>query len=442
MHYYPHSQEMLDKMMETTRISKLDELFSDIPDEIKLRKPLELSSGIGELELQQKLRELSGKNVTVNDCPSFLGAGAYDHFVPSAIDALLMREEFYTSYTPYQPEISQGILQSIFEYQSYVCRLTEMDVSNASMYDGASALGEACRISSINKKRSKIVLAGTLHPSYIETVKTYAVKESMEIVVVPEKNGRVDTDKFLELIDNKTACAVIGQPNFYGLLEDGIEAVEKKIHEVKGYFIMTVNAMSLGILKSPGAWGADFAVGDGQPFGNGLNFGGPALGFFAAKKANLRQMPGRIVGKTVDNEGKTAFVLTLQAREQHIRRQKASSNICSNQALNALAMGIYLTSVGSRGLVEIANRCHSNAVYAYESCIESGVKVRYDGAFFMEFVIDVDDSKAMNDKLLKNGIIGGYAVDDKGLMLAFTEKRSKKEIDKLVSILKGGEAVD
>ena len=437
MRYYPHSSDEINDMMQTVGVSNLDELFVDIPDEIKLKRSLNIPSGKGEMEIQSRLQKLSQKNISVSDCPSFLGGGMYDHFVPSAIDQLLSRSEFYTSYTPYQPEISQGILQSIFEYQSYVCRLTDMDVSNASMYDGASALGEACRISAINKRRPKIVLAGTLHPSYIEVVKTYAIKDRMEVIVVPEVDGRVDTDKFIEMIDSQTSCAVIGQPNFYGLLED-VEPIEKKIHEVKGNFIMSVNAMSLGILKSPGEYGADFAVGDGQPFGNGLNFGGPTLGFFAAKKSNLRQMPGRIVGQTIDTKGNTAYVLTLQAREQHIRREKAGSNICSNQALNALAMGMYLTFVGSDGLVDIATRCHTNAVYARDKFIEKGVKLRYDAPFFMEFVVDVDDSKSVNDKLLKNDILGGYSIDDTGLLLAFTEKRSKDEIDRLADILGGG----
>lgn len=440
MHYYPHSPNEISEMMDTIGISDLNELFDDIPNNLKLNRSLNLSLGMGEMEVQQKLRELSNKNITVNDCPSFLGAGSYDHFIPVAIDQLLMRSEFYTSYTPYQPEISQGILQSIFEYQSYVCRLTDMDVSNASMYDGASALGEACRVSSITKKRRKIVLAETLNPAYIQVVKTYAIENKMDVIIVPEKDGLVDTDKFINEIDERTSCAVIQQPNFYGLLED-VEPIEKKIHQVKGYFIMNVNPMSLGILKSPGEWGADFAVGDGQAFGNGLNFGGPSLGFFAAKKANLRQVPGRIVGQTQDSNGKTAYVLTLQAREQHIRREKASSNICSNQALNALAMGMYLTFVGQNGLINIATRCHNNAMYAYDMCKRNGIKTRHSNPFFMEFVVDVEDSEACNKKLLDNGIIGGYSLDKTGLLLAFTEKRTKNEIDKLVEILKGGESI-
>lgn len=437
MHYYPHSTADISQMMEDVGVGSLDELFVDIPKELKLQTKLDLQKGQGELELQQKLKKLSDKNVSVDKFPCFLGAGAYDHFVPSSIDQLLMRSEFYTSYTPYQPEISQGILQSIFEYQSYVCRLTGMDVSNASMYDGASALGEACRISAITKKRSKIVLSGTLNPSYIQVVKTYAASNKIEVVVVPDKDGYVDIEKFIQSIDKDTSCAVVSQPNFYGLIED-VEPIEKKIHEVKGNFIVSVNAMSLAILKTPSEWGADFAVGDGQPFGNGLNFGGPSLGFFAAKKSHLRQVPGRIVGQTEDSRGNVSYVLTLQAREQHIRREKAGSNICSNQALNALAMGMYMTFVGKKGLIDVAERCHSNAVYAYKLCKDKGIETRHNGPFFMEFVVDVEDSKHINDTLLKNGIIGGYPIDDHGILLAFTEKRTKYEIDNLIDVLVGG----
>lgn len=434
MKYTPNPQSVVNEMLESIGYKDMAELFTDIPDEIKLSKKLNLPDGMSEMEVKSHLRELAKQNISTEDYPCFLGAGAYDHYIPSVIDQLLMRSEFYTSYTPYQAEISQGILQAIFEYQTMICNLTNLDVANASMYDGGSALAEACNLACLQTKRKKVLVPDNIHPEYIRILQTYAISGVMEIVVLPTKDGIIDIEA-LNLPDKDAACLVVQQPNFYGIIEN-VAAVEKLVHDNKSLLIMAVDPISLGILKSPGELNADIAVGEGQSLGNPLSFGGPYLGFFAANNKYLRKMPGRIVGQAKDQDGNRAFVLTLQAREQHIRREKAISNICSNQALNALAATMYLTSVGAKGLKEIAIRCHKLAVYAQQQLAKKGISLKYNQPFFKEFVIKVDNPAAINKKLLENGIIGGYELED-SLILAFTEKRTKEEIDKLVAIIGG-----
>ncbi|MGI5879708.1 MAG: aminomethyl-transferring glycine dehydrogenase subunit GcvPA [Syntrophomonadaceae bacterium] len=436
MRFTPNPSVVVDEMLQTIGCSSLDDLFVDIREELKIKNCLNLSSGMGEMEIRSRLKYLAGRNINTEDYPCFLGAGAYDHYIPAALEQLLLRSEFYTAYTPYQPEISQGILQSIFEFQTMICKLTGLDVSNASMYDGGSSLAEACNLACVNSKgKNKVVISDTVHPEHLDILKAYSLSGHMEIVVVPGQDGQADIDSMVKAIDNETACAVIQQPNFYGILEDP-SAVEKVIHENKGMFIMSVEPLSLALLKSPAEWGADIAVGEGQSLGINLSFGGPYLGFMAASKALMRKIPGRIVGQTTDLDGKRSFVLTLQAREQHIRREKAASNICSNQALCALAASMYLSLVGDRGLKDIATRCHHLALYARQEFEKAGMELMYKQPFFNEFALKITNPAQANRNLLENGIIGGYELDD-ALLLAFTEKRTREEIDKLVAVLGG-----
>jgi glycine dehydrogenase subunit 1 len=437
MRYTPNSAAVVQEMLQEIGMGSVADLYSDIPDTLKLSRPLQLGDGLTEMSLRAHLKKLAAQNISIEDMPCFLGAGAYDHYIPAALEQLLLRSEFYTAYTPYQPEISQGILQSIFEYQSFICELTGMEVSNASMYDGASALAEAGIIAgSASRGKTQVIVTDTVNPEYLQTMKTYAGSGRMEIITAPEKDGVTDVDALISQINEKTAAVVVQQPNFFGNLEE-IGRLEEAIHAQKGMLIMVVDPISLGILKSPGEWGADIVVGEGQSLGNPLSFGGPYLGFMAVSKKNMRKIPGRIVGQSVDSEGKRSFVLTLQAREQHIRRENANSNICSNEALNALTASIYLTLVGPKGLQEIAVRSHQLALYARNSLLKKGLKIKYDCPFFQEFVVSCPDPAGINQKLLQNGIIGGYELQD-GLMLAFTEKRTRAEIDQLIDIL-GGE---
>jgi len=436
MKYTPNPDPVVGEMLQILGLSDLSQLFSDVKGELQLGRELNIPGGCGEMELRLHLKELAARNRSTEDYPCFLGAGAYDHYIPAALEQLLLRSEFYTAYTPYQPEISQGILQSIFEYQTMICNLTGLDVSNASLYDGGSALAEACSLACVNSKgRRKVVIPDTVHPESLQILKAYSLSGHMDIVVVPGRSGAADAEAMLAAIDNQTAGVVIQQPNFFGIIEDAAP-IEQAIHARKGLFIMAVEPISLAVLKSPGEWGADIAVGEGQPLGLSLSMGGPYLGFMAARKALMRKIPGRIVGQTADLDGRTAYVLTLQAREQHIRREQATSNICSNQALCALAASMYLAFVGPRGLKDIAVRCHQLALYARQALEKAGLRLKYDQPFFNEFAVSINDPGAANRRLLENGIIGGYELED-ALLLAFTEKRTATEIDRLAAILGG-----
>jgi glycine dehydrogenase subunit 1 len=434
MGYVPNPPRVIREMLNTMGLEDVAALFGDIPEELKLNRELFLGAPCSELELRRDLRRLAARNTTVDDMPCFLGAGAYDHYIPAVVEQLLLRSEFYTAYTPYQPELSQGILQSIFEYQTMIANLTAMDLANASVYDGGSALAEACSLACDVTRRRKVIIPDTINPRYLDVVRTYAGGGRMEIVAVPGSGGVADTAAMLALVDQETAAVVVQHPNFYGLLESGLPGLANAVHDRKALLIMAVDPISLGLLKPPGEWGADIVAGEGQALGNPLSFGGPYLGFFAVSEKLMRKAPGRLVGQTVDLDGTRAFVLTLQAREQHIRREKAGSNICSNEALCALAATIYLSVIGREGLKEIATRCHQLACYARDELQRNGLELKFRGPFFREFAVRVPDPGAVNRALFGAGIIGGYELEG-ALLLAFTEKRSRTEIDRLVSVL-------
>lgn len=434
MTYIPNPQAVRQEMLQAIGMESMEELFADIPAKYRL-KQLDLGRGLSELELRRELTALANNNLSTSVHATFLGAGAYDHYIPVAIDQLLLRSEFYTTYTPYQAELSQGILQAIFEYQTLICELTGMDVTNASMYDGASALAEACNVAADATRRKKILVPDTINPAYRQVLTTYGFSGNYKLELVTTSNG-IAADELLNAIDDETAAVVLQHPNWFGNLETEAAAIAERAHAHKALLIMAVDPISLGLLKPPAELGADLVVGEGQALGSPLAFGGPYLGFFAATSKLMRRVPGRLVGQTTDKDGARAFVLTLQAREQHIRREKASSNICSNQALNALAATIYLALVGPRGLREIAKRSHQLAVYAAKQLAERGITLKFEQPFFKEFAINLANPAAANQLLLEQGIIGGYELAD-GMLLAFTEKRTKAEIDRLVDVLGG-----
>lgn len=433
--YVPVTEKDREEMLKKIGIASMDDLFGMIPDDVKIKGGLDLPEGMAELQVRRTMEKMAAKNKVFP--VMFRGAGAYRHFVPSIVKSVISNETFLTAYTPYQAEISQGVLQSIFEYQTMICELAGMDVSNASVYDGASAAAEAvamCR----DRKKKKAFVSMTAHPQVIETVKTYCFGNEMELVLIPEKEGVTDLDFLKEHLDKETACVYLQHPNYYGNLEDASTAGEMA-HEVKAKFIMGVNPISLGILRTPREYGADVAVGEGQPLGLSLAFGGPYLGFMACTGEMMRKLPGRIVGETKDRDGKVGYVLTLQAREQHIRREKASSNICSNQALCALAVGVYLSAMGAEGLKEAAVQCTSKAHYLAEGLKTAGFAVENKGEFFHEFVtVSEKPSNEVLKALEDADILGGYPLDEHRILWCCTEMNTKEEMDEVVRILKGG----
>jgi glycine dehydrogenase subunit 1 len=443
--YIPNTKDDEKRMLEVIGVDSVEDLFSDIPKDMKLNRELNLKSSMSELEVSNYLTKLSQFNTTTNDLTCFLGAGAYDHYIPSIVEHITSRSEFYTSYTPYQAEISQGTLQYIFEYQTLICNLTGMDVANASLYDGGSALAEAAFMASNITRREKIVISKTVNPSYREVLGTYAHLQGIEVIEIEDEEGTTNLDELKKQVDDKTAAVIVQSPNFFGIIED-IEAIEKIAHSQKKTLLITsVDPISLAILKSPGSLGADIVVGEGQSLGIPLAFGGPYLGFMATKKAHMRKLPGRIVGETVDVDGNRAFVLTLQAREQHIRREKATSNICSNQGLNTLAATVYLVTLGKEGLREVALQATQKAHYAFNEITKSGkYKPLFNKPFFKEFAVTSSiEAEKINQKLLEEKILGGYSLEKdypqykNGILYAVTEKRTKEEIDILSSVLEG-----
>jgi glycine dehydrogenase subunit 1 len=375
----------------------------------------------------------------------FLGAGAYDHYIPSVIDAIISRSEFYTSYTPYQPEISQGTLQYIFEYQTLISNLTGMDLANASLYDGGTAVTEAALMACAYSRKGEIIVSAGVNPQARRILKTYAHAQNLKVVEVETKEGVTDAERLNELISDETAAVIVQNPNFFGLLED-LKTLGEIAHKGKKVsMIASVNPISLALLKKPGELGVDVVVGEGQPLGIPLQFGGPYLGFMAVKKDYMRKLPGRIAGETTDLDGKRSYVLTLSAREQHIRREKATSNICSNQGLNVLAATVYMVTMGKEGLREAANQCVQKAHYAFNELTESGkYRPLFDKPFFMEFALTSDvDADKINKALLEEKIIGGYDLGrdypqyKNAVLYAVTEKRTKEEIDKLRRVLEG-----
>lgn len=433
--YLPMTQEDKEEMLATIGVANTDELFKDIPEELRLKKDLQLKKPANEAQLMQELTALSKKNINTKTHTSFLGAGVYDHYIPSVVDHVISRSEFYTAYTPYQPEISQGELQAIFEFQTMICELTGMDVANSSMYDGPTALAEATNLSAAQTKRKKVLVSKTVHPESRAVIETYGKGQGIEIIEIPEKNGLTDMDMLEKLVDETVASVVIQYPNFFGQIEP-LAAIRKVINDSKAMFLVSSNPLALGYLTPPSAFDADIVVGDTQVFGIPAQFGGPHCGYFATSKKLMRKVPGRLVGQTLDEDGKRGFVLTLQAREQHIRRDKATSNICSNQALNALASSVAMSSLGKNGIKQMAWQNMQKAYYAKKILEERGIEVMYQGALFNELVINMKRNVAdVNRELLEKGILGGYDLSlvdtsyEGYMLLAVTEMRTKEEIN-------------
>jgi glycine dehydrogenase subunit 1 len=445
MTYIPHSPKERDEMLAAIGVKSLADLFKDIP--AKHRFPeLNLPPELTEMEAAAELGELSLGNENVRtDLVSFLGAGAYNHYIPAAIDHILRRGEFYTAYTPYQPEISQGTLQAIFEYQSLICALTGMEVSNASHYDGATAVAEAANMAyaQFRGKRNRVVISPTLHPQYRETMRTYVQGMSLELAGDdPQANLDVGPEALEGLIDENTALVIVQYPDFFGRVFDFTRLIEFA-HGKGALVCVAANPTALALFKTPGEMGADIVVGEGQPLGIPLSFGGPYLGFFTTRKQYIHKMAGRLVGETVDNRGQRAFVLTLTAREQHIKRERAISNICSNQGLLSLAAALYLSLLGQSGLRQVAELCYHKAHYAAEEINKiKGFSTCFDAPFFHEFPVCCPKPVAeINDHLLEHGFLGGYdlgrdypAFNDH-MLIAVTEMNTKEEIDGLVDVL-------
>jgi glycine dehydrogenase subunit 1 len=442
--YIANKREDEEYMLKTIGAVSIDELFEDIPESIRLKRGLNLDKAKSELEVSRYIKALADKNRDINDLVCFLGAGAYDHYIPSIIKHITSRSEFYTSYTPYQPEISQGTLQYIFEYQTMITNLTGMDVANASMYDGPTACAEAALMAAEAAKRKAIIVSKSVHPEVRKLLTTYMKCHGVELIEVEANEGVTNIEELKKVVNKTTAGVIVQNPNFFGIVEDFTE-VEKIVHDNKALLIMNVEPISMAVLKTPGEIGADIVVGEGQPLGNGLNFGGPYLGFMATTTKYMRKMPGRIAGETVDVDGKRAYVLTLQAREQHIRREKATSNICSNQSLNALTAAVYFTTMGKQGLKEVAEQSLKKAHYAFHELTKSGkYKPLFNKPFFMEFALMSEQKgEKINKELLKNGILGGYELGrdykeyKNSLLFCVTGKRTRNEIDNLVKVMEG-----
>lgn len=434
--FIPHTEEDIRLMLDKIGVSNIDELYSDVPQEVIFKEEYDIPSAMSEIELRKHFEELGEKNKKLT---VFAGGGAYDHYSPSVINHLLARSEFYTAYTPYQPEISQGTLQYIFEYQSIISELTGMEATNASMYDGATATAEAMFMMVASaKKKNRVLISSTVADRVIEVVKTYAKFHGVDLTIIPEAEGVTDLDAMnAELANGDVAGVILPTPNKYGILED-LSGVADAIHAAKAYLAINADPSALAVIKTPAEWGADVACGDGQTLGMPLNFGGPYLGYISCAKGMLRKMPGRVVGATKDADGKRAFVLTLQAREQHIRREKATSNICSNQSLMALYATIYVALMGKQGMKELNRLACDGAHYLYNKLIESGhFTPAYPGKpFLKEFVVKTDlDIKALNARLLEHGIMGGIDMGNGRLAFAVTEKRTKEEIDNLITLM-------
>ena len=431
--FFPHTEEDLQAMMEKAGVERLDDLYAQIPETIRFRGDYQLPSEMSELEVRDLFEKLGSQNKQLT---CFAGFGVYDHYMPSVIPSLLQRSEFLTSYTPYQAEISQGTLHYIFEYQSMMAELTGMDISNASMYDGTTAAAEAMMMAvAAGKKVNKVLVSAGLNPKTREVLDTYALHQGIELVTISLKDGVTDlNDLKARLAEGGVAGVMVQQPNVFGIVED-LTGFAEACHEQKALFIMDCVAADLAILKTPGEWGADIAVGDGQSLGIPTQFGGPYVGYMCCTEKLIRKMPGRIVGMTKDNREQRAFVLTLQAREQHIRRQKATSNICSNQSLMALFVTIYMSLMGKQGLKEAAQLSYAGAHYLCDELLKTGrFSLAYDRPFFNEFYVKYDgDADTLYQRFIEAGILGGVRYED-GFLFAVTEKRTKEEIDNLVKM--------
>lgn len=435
MKYFPHTQQDIEQMLSVAGVKSMDELFGEIPQQLLFNREFNLPEAMSEIEIRNYFEALSKRN---SNLVCFAGAGVEDHYSPSVIAPLISRGEFLTAYTPYQPEISQGTLQYIFEYQSMICELTGMDVTNASMYDGTTATAEAMMMCvSIAKKRNKVLLSATVDPKVRRVVETYAKYQGVVIETIAEKDGVTDlADLEAKLAADDVAGVILAQPNFYGIIED-YSGVADMCHAKKAQFVMNAKLSALAVLKTPAEWGADIACGDAQSLGIPMTYGGPYVGYLACTNTHVRKLPGRIVGATTDVDGKRAFVLTLQAREQHIRREKANSNICSNQSLMALYVTIYMSVMGHKGLSEACSLSYSGAHYLAEQLAATGkCTMAHDKPFFNEFAVKTSvPAQQVLEKLLENGILGGVRIADDTLLVCVTEQRTKAEMDKFAEIV-------
>ena len=434
--FFPQTKEEIEQMLKQAGMNSLDDLYADVPEQIRFRGEYDLPEPMSETEIRSLFEKLGEKNrrLTV-----FAGAGCYDHYTPAVVPNIISRSEFLTSYTPYQAEISQGTLHYIFEYQSMMAELTGMDVSNASMYDGSTATAEAAIMAlASTKKTDTVLVSASVDPKVLNVVKTYAHFHGFNVELIAENDGATDKAQMdARLEKGGVAGVIVQQPNYHGIVED-FSGFADSCHAHKSLFIVNSVAADLALLKTPGEWGADVAVGDGQSLGIPMAFGGPSVGYMCCTEKLMRKMPGRIVGKTVDNRGQRVFVLTLQAREQHIRRQKATSNICSNESLMALFVTIYMSVMGKEGVKEAAQMSYDGAHYLHDALIATGLfSDKYERPFFNEFCVKYNgDVDRLQQRFIENGILGGVKVDADTLMFAVTEKRTKEEIDKLVNIAK------
>ncbi|MCR4397411.1 MAG: aminomethyl-transferring glycine dehydrogenase subunit GcvPA [Firmicutes bacterium] len=442
MNYIPHTDNDRERMLEAIGVGRVAELFEDIPKKVRLGRPLDLPPGMSELEVYSLLYGLSKKNLNLNDCVSFLGAGVYDHFIPAVVDHVISRSELYTAYTPYQPEVSQAVLQIIYEYQTAICELTGMDVSNASHYDGSTAAAEAAIIAAMHTGRRKAVVSEAVHPEYRRTINTYAHGYGIEVTEIPCSGGVTDWSRAPEAMSG-AATLIVQNPNFFGCLEE-LQSAERAAHGAGALFTVIVDPISLGVLRPPGDYGADIVVGEGQSLGNAPSFGGPYLGIFAVKSPLVRRLPGRVIGMTRDNRGQRGFVMTLQTREQHIRREKATSNICSNEALCAAAALVYMTTMGKQGMREVGELCTAKSHYLAGRLAEVGYRPAFQAPFFKEFAVRCPvEPESIVTRLAGEGILAGYPLGRAYpqfrdcLLIAVTEKRTRSEMDTFVARLEG-----
>jgi glycine dehydrogenase subunit 1 len=443
MPYFLNTSDDRRAMLEAIGVASVDELFAMVPAELRLGRLLDLPPAMSELELDAHLQTLAARNVAAEQAISFLGAGSYDHFVPSVVDFIASRSEFYTAYTPYQPEASQGSLQAFFEYQTLITQLTGMDVSNASLYDGGSAVAEAVMMAINATRRSRVVVAASVHPEYRQVLGTYAANLKVELTTLGAPDGTIRLEDAAAAINDQTACVLVQHPNFFGCLEQVAELAEIA-HRAGALLVVSVDPISLGLLRRPGDYGADIVVAEGQSLGIPMSFGGPYLGIMACREQFVRRMPGRLIGQTVDRHGRRCWVLTLQTREQHIRREKATSNICTNQGLMALRATVYLSAMGPQGLREVAELCLQKSHYAAERLTRSGrLSLAFDRPTFKEFVVRTGGRPVQElcDWALAAGIFAGvplgrwYPELSDALLVAVTEKRTREEIDRLVDVL-------
>ncbi len=442
MPFIPNTDSDRQEMLSKIGVSSFDELISIIPEEIRLKNPIGLPPQLSEFEALKLLNKYADKNITAATHSCFMGLGAYDRYIPAIVGSVLERPEFKTAYTPYQAEVSQGTLQAMYEFQSMLCQLTQMDVANASLYDGGTALAEACIMAHAHNKKKEIIFAGTVHPNYLQVIKTLCVGKKLTYKIIADDDGLCDLGRLASEISDETSAVIVQQPNAYGSLEDVFE-IEKIVRTKKALFIVSADPISLGLIQPPGEYNADIVVGEGQQLGVPLNFGGPYLGLFACKKEFVRKMPGRLAGVTEDTDGKRGFVLTLQTREQQIKRERATSNICTNQGLNMLAATVYMETMGKEGIKEVAEMSLAGAHYlAGEIKKIDGYDLAIDKPFFNEFLVNTPvPANTIFDAGVKQGILAGIDLSrfdgmKPGLLIAVTEKRSREELDGFVAFLK------